>query len=91
MQHELLINVQATCIIKIYFAIYVHVHVPSKNCPYVHVITCISARTCIQHTYQSLIHSEGMLEHLVKGLKTKDEELQKHCASAIFKVSTYNN
>ncbi len=27
------------------------------------------------------------MEHLVKGLKTDDQELQKHCASAIFKVS----
>ena len=40
----------------------------------------------LQPTYQKLIQSEGMVEHLVKGLKTKNTELQKHCASAIFKV-----
>ena len=34
----------------------------------------------LQRTYQELIHSEGMVEHLVRGLKTTDKELQKHCA-----------
>jgi len=27
-----------------------------------------------------------MIEHLVRGLKTENAELQQHCASAIFKV-----
>ena len=40
----------------------------------------------VQPTYQKLIQSEGMVEHLVRGLKTENTELQKHCASAIFKV-----
>ena len=31
------------------------------------------------------------MEHLVKGLKIDNQELQKHCASAIFKVSSSNN
>ena len=29
------------------------------------------------------------MEHLVRGLKTENKELQKHCASAIFKVILY--
>ncbi len=33
-----------------------------------------------------MIRSEGMIEHLVRGLKTENAELQQHCASAIFKV-----
>ena len=42
----------------------------------------------LQDAYQELIQSEGMVEHLVRGLKEEDPELQKHCASAIFKVCT---
>ena len=42
-----------------------------------------------QQAYQELIQSEGMIEHLVRGLKETDHELQKHCASAIFKVYSY--
>ena len=42
----------------------------------------------LQPTYQELIQSEGMVEHLVRGLKTENGDLQKHCAAAIFKVST---
>ena len=40
----------------------------------------------LQLAYQQLIQSEGMVEHLVRGLREEDPELQKHCASAIFKV-----
>ena len=40
----------------------------------------------LQRGYQELIRSEGMIEHLVRGLKTENAELQQHCASAIFKV-----
>lgn len=32
------------------------------------------------------IRTEGMIEDLVRNLKSKDSELQRHCASAIFKV-----
>ncbi len=46
----------------------------------------------LQSSYQGLIQSQGMLGHLVRGLKTDNQELQKHCASAIFKVhSTTDN
>ncbi|XP_064389412.1 outer dynein arm-docking complex subunit 2-like [Halichondria panicea] len=41
----------------------------------------------LQSSYQGLIQSEGMLGHLVRGLKTDNQELQKHCASAIFKCA----
>lgn len=40
-----------------------------------------------ESSYQGLIQSEGMLEHLVRGLRTDNQELQKHCASAIFKCA----
>lgn len=35
-----------------------------------------------------MIQSEGMIGHLVRGLKEDNPELQMHCASAIFKVRT---
>ena len=47
--------------------------------------------SCAQPTYQKLIQSEGMVEHLVRGLKTDNTELQRLCASAIFKVCHVQN
>ena len=41
--------------------------------------------------YQELIRSEGMIEHLVRGLKKDNRELQMHCAAAIFKVSVVSS
>ena len=41
----------------------------------------------MQPMYQELIRSEGMVQNLVRGLKMENQELQKHCASAIFKVA----
>lgn len=39
-----------------------------------------------QSSYRIAIQSEGMIEDLVKNLSCDNEELQMHCASAIFKV-----
>ena len=47
---------------------------------------------CVQPSYRLAIRTEGMIEDLVKNLKTFQPEkttipeLQMHCASAIFKV-----
>ena len=37
--------------------------------------------------YRKLIRKEGMIEDFVKGLSNESEELQMHCASAIFKCA----
>ena len=37
-------------------------------------------------SYRLAIRTEGMIEDLVKNLKSETDELQMHCASAIFKV-----
>jgi len=37
-------------------------------------------------SYRLAIRTEGMIEDLVKNLKSENSELQMHCASAIFKV-----
>lgn len=49
-----------------------------------YVCVCLS----VQKVYQELVRSEGMIEHLVRGLKKENRELQMHCAAAIFKVCT---
>lgn len=41
-----------------------------------------------QETYRLAIRTEGMIEDLVNNLKSENQELQMHCASAIFKVQT---
>lgn len=41
---------------------------------------------CQQPSYRLAIRTEGMIEDLVKNLKSQSDELQMHCASAIFKV-----
>ena len=52
---------------------------------------------CVQPSYRLAIRTEGMIEDLVKNLKSShpdkqaNPELQMHCASAIFKVSLYLN
>ena len=38
-------------------------------------------------SYRLAIRTEGMIEDLVKNLRSDNQELQMHCASAIFKVS----
>ena len=40
----------------------------------------------LQPSYRLAIRTEGMIEDLVKNLKSQDPELQMHCAAAIFKV-----
>ena len=40
-----------------------------------------------EESYRLAIRTEGMIEDLVKNLKSENQELQMHCASAIFKVS----
>ena len=42
----------------------------------------------IKPSYRLAIRTEGMIEDLVKNLRSENQELQMHCASAIFKVST---
>ena len=39
-----------------------------------------------QQSYRLAIRTEGMVEDLVKNLNSQTDELQMHCASAIFKV-----
>ncbi|TTA26178.1 Armadillo repeat-containing protein 4 [Bagarius yarrelli] len=39
-----------------------------------------------ERSYRTAIQSEGMIEDLVKNLSCDNQELQMHCASAIFKV-----
>ena len=41
---------------------------------------------CLQGSYRIAIQTEGMIEDLVKNLSCDNQELQMHCASAIFKV-----
>lgn len=45
-----------------------------------------SACLCWQKSYRIAIQAEGMIEDLVKNLSCDNQELQMHCASAIFKV-----
>ena len=40
-----------------------------------------------QESYRVAIQTEGMIEDLVKNLSCENQELQMHCASAIFKVA----
>ena len=40
----------------------------------------------MQPSYRLAIRTEGMIEDLVKNLNSENQELQMHCASAIFKV-----
>lgn len=57
-----------------------------------YVLFCVE--TCLEYfasspqqpSYRLAIRTEGMVEDLVKNLKTNTPELQMHCASAIFKV-----
>lgn len=44
------------------------------------------SRSVWQRSYRIAIQSEGMIEDLVKNLSCDNQELQMHCASAIFKV-----
>lgn len=41
----------------------------------------------LQESYRIAIQTEGMIKDLVKNLSSDNDELQMHCASAIFKVS----
>ena len=49
------------------------------------VIVCFILSS--QHSYRLAIRTEGMIEDLVKNLNSDNQELQKHCASAIFKCA----
>lgn len=44
------------------------------------------SRRLWQRSYRMAIQREGMIEDLVKNLSCDNQELQMHCASAIFKV-----
>lgn len=41
-----------------------------------------------QENYRTAIQTEGMIKDLVKNLSSDNDELQMHCANAIFKVAT---
>ena len=43
----------------------------------------------LQPSYRLAIRTKGMIEDLVKNLKSPNAELQMHCASAIFKVQIW--
>ncbi|XP_072234557.1 outer dynein arm-docking complex subunit 2 [Leuresthes tenuis] len=40
-----------------------------------------------EENYRTAIHTEGMIKDLVKNLSSNNDELQMHCASAIFKCA----
>jgi hypothetical protein len=40
-------------------------------------------------SYRLAIRTEGMIEDLVKNLRSTNQELQMHCANAIFKVKLF--
>ena len=42
-------------------------------------------------SYRLAIRTEGMIEDLVKNLKSSNQELQMHCANAIFQVSDHSH
>ena len=42
----------------------------------------------LQESYRIAIQTEGMIKDLVKNLSSDNDELQMHCASAIFKVTS---
>ena len=44
-----------------------------------------------QASYRLAIRTEGMIEDLVRNLNSENQELQMHCASAIFKVKLLLN
>lgn len=44
----------------------------------------------IQERYRIAIQTEGMIKDLVKNLSSDSDELQMHCASAIFKVLLFH-
>jgi len=50
------------------------------------VFTAGTLLRLMQASYRLAIRTEGMIEDLVRHLKSDNPELQKHCASAIFKV-----
>lgn len=43
-----------------------------------------------QESYRIAIQKEGMIRDLVKNLSSDNDELQMHCASAIFKVPVFH-
>lgn len=54
------------------------------------IITFFKFFTCdfwLQHSYRLAIRTEGMIEDLVQNLNSENQELQMHCASAIFKCA----
>ncbi len=42
-----------------------------------------------QESYRIAMQTEGMIKDLVKNLSSDNDELQMHCASAIFKVPVF--
>jgi len=45
---------------------------------------------CLQATCRLSIRTEGMIEDLVRHLKSNNPQLQRHCASAIFQVALHS-
>ena len=51
-----------------------------------HFLCLIRNVKSFQPNYRLAIRTEGMIEDLVRNLNSENPELQRHCASAIFKV-----
>ncbi|KFR04126.1 Armadillo repeat-containing protein 4 [Opisthocomus hoazin] len=60
------------------------------RCSHMNILTPVvgTLQECASEpSYRLAIRTEGMIENLVKYLSSEDEELQMHCASAIFKCA----
>ncbi|NXG27019.1 ARMC4 protein, partial [Dromaius novaehollandiae] len=60
------------------------------KCSHVNILTPVvgTLQECAsEQSYRLAIRTEGMIEDLVKNLSSEHEELQMHCASAIFKCA----
>ncbi|NXL49114.1 ARMC4 protein, partial [Podilymbus podiceps] len=60
------------------------------RCSHANILTPVAGtlQECASEpSYRLAIRTEGMIEHLVKNLSSEPEELQMHCASAIFKCA----
>ncbi|XP_059674975.1 outer dynein arm-docking complex subunit 2 isoform X2 [Gavia stellata] len=60
------------------------------KCPHANILTPVvgTLQECASEpSYRLAIRTEGMIENIVKNLSSEHEELQMHCASAIFKCA----
>ena len=61
----------------------------SKLSHYLYMATTFNEHlfNTLKPSYRLAIRTEGMIEDLVKNLKLSNQELEMHCANAIFKVN----